>query len=72
MSLRTRGPQTTQPIELWTYSFPLTQDEQQRLAKELRVVPPLLEQARENLVGDARDLWVAGTENLRRQEKKIG
>jgi hypothetical protein len=31
----------------------------------------LLEQARENLVGNARDLWVAGTENLRRQEKKL-
>lgn len=65
------GPTNHATIELWTYSFPLTQDEQQRLAKELRVVPPLLEQARENLVGDARDLWVAGTENLRRQEKKL-
>jgi len=65
------GPTNHATIELWTYSFPLTQDEQRRLAKELRVVPPLLEQARENLVGNARDLWVAGTENLRRQEKRL-
>ena len=66
------GPTNHATIELWTYSFPLTQDEQRRMAKELAVVPPLLEQAKENLVGNARDLWVAGTENLRRQEKKTG
>ena len=65
------GPTNHATLELWTYDFPLTQDEQRRLTKELRVVPPLLEQARENLVGNARDLWVAGTENLRRQEKKL-
>lgn len=66
------GPTNHATIELWTYSFPLTQDEQRRMAKELAVVPPLLEQAKENLVGNARDLWVAGTENLRRQEKRLG
>ena len=65
------GPTNHATIELWAYSFPLTQDEQQRMAKELRIVPPLLKQARENLVGNARDLWVAGTENLRRQEKRL-
>jgi len=65
------GPTNHATLELWTYDFPLTQDEQRRLTKELRVVPPLLEQARENLVGNARDLWIAGTENLRRQEKRL-
>ena len=63
------GPTNHAVLELWTYSFPLTQNEQKRLAKELRVIPPLLEQARENLTGNARDLWVAGTENFRVQEK---
>ena len=65
------GPTNHAVLELWTYRFPLTQDEQWRLAKELRVIPPLLEQAKENLTGNARDLWVAGTENLRQQEKKL-
>ena len=65
------GPTNHAVLEFWTYRFPLTQDEQRRLAKELRVVPPLLEQAKENLTGNARDLWVAGTENLRQQEKKL-
>jgi len=66
------GPTNHATLELWTYDFPLTQDEQRRLTKELRVVPPLLEQARENLVGNARDLWIAGTENLSTPRKKIG
>ena len=65
------GPTNHAVLELWTYRFPLTQDEQRRLAKELRVIPPLLEQAKENLTGNARDLWIAGTENLRQQEKKL-
>ncbi len=65
------GPTNHAVLELWTYRFPLTRDEQRRLAKELRVIPPLLEQAKENLTGNARDLWVAGTENLRQQEKKL-
>ena len=65
------GPTNHAVLELWTYRFPLTQDEQRRLAKELRVIPPLLEQAKENLTGNARDLWVAGTENFRQQEKKL-
>ena len=65
------GPTNHAVLELWTYRFPLTQDEQRRLAKELRVVPLLLGQAKENLTGNARDLWVAGTENLRQQEKKL-
>ena len=65
------GPTNHAVLELWNSRFPLTRDEQRRLAKELRVIPPLLEQAKENLTGNARDLWVAGTENLRQQEKKL-
>jgi hypothetical protein len=45
----------------------LDQDAAARLADELAVVPPLLAQARENLVGEARELWEAGIGNLRRQ-----
>ena len=65
------GPTNHATLELWTYSFPLTKKEQWRLAKELRVIPPLLEQAKNNLTGNARDLWVAGTENFRQQEKRL-
>ncbi len=54
-------------VELWTYEFPLSRDAEARLARELAIVPPLLAQARGNLTGDARDLWITGTGTMRGQ-----
>ena len=62
------GPTNHAAIELWTYSFPLTSAAEAKLTRELRTVPPLLTQARRNLVGDARDLWVAGVRPIKRQD----
>ena len=61
------GPTHHALVELWTYEFPLSEDEQQRLASELAVIPPLTEQAKINLTGNARDLWVTGIRDIRRQ-----
>lgn len=61
------GPAHHDLVELWTYSFPLSRSEQQRLARELAIVPPLLRQARLNLTGNARDLWITGTGTMRNQ-----
>ncbi len=73
------GPTHHAVVELWTYEFPLSDDEEQRLIKELGVIPPLMTQARKNLTGNARDLWVTGIrdirddlENLERLEDRIG
>ncbi len=64
--------------EIWTYSFPLSPEAEAKLAAELRPIPPLLAQARLNLVGDAHDLWITGTgsleaqaDNLAELEKKV-
>ena len=65
------GPTNHAVLELWTYSFPLTKKEKERLTKELSVIPPLLKQARKNLTGNAKDLWVAGIKNLEKQEKVL-
>ena len=65
------GPTHHALVELWTYSFPLSEKEAARLARELGGIPPLLEQARKNLTGDARDLWLAGTETLRQQSRDL-
>ena len=43
------GPFVNGWIDVWTYDFPLTPEAAARLAGRLRVIPPLLEQARENL-----------------------
>jgi len=65
------GPTHHNLLELWTYDFPLSDSEQQRLQKDLEVIPPLLSQARENLTGNARDLWLSGIYNLRQQGKDL-
>ncbi len=54
-------------IEVWTYSFPLSRQDEARLAGELRPIPAFLSQARENLTGNARDLWTTGIGTMRGQ-----
>ncbi len=65
------GPSHHAILELWTYEFPLSPDEEARLIGDLRVIPPLLEQARGNLTGNARDLWTAGIKNIRDQRTNL-
>ena len=61
------GPTHHALVELWTYSFPLTTAAEAKLAGELRTIAPLLAQARLNLVGNARELWISGIGNMRDQ-----
>jgi hypothetical protein len=65
------GPTHHAVVELWTYEFPLSDAEEQRLISELGTIPPLMRQARKNLTGNARDLWVAGIRNIRRQAANL-
>lgn len=65
------GPTHHNLLELWTYEFPLAEAEQQRLRDELRVIPPLLVQARGNLTGEASDLWVSGIYNMLQQVEDL-
>jgi hypothetical protein len=61
------GPENHASIDLWTYVFPLDASAQARLTRELRTIPPLLTQARLNLTGNARELWVVGIGTMRKQ-----
>ncbi len=54
-------------IDVWKYSFPLSAESEARLAAALGVIPPLHEQAKGNLTGNARDLWVTGAGTIRKQ-----
>jgi hypothetical protein len=54
-------------IDLWTYRFPLSREDEARLARALATIPPLLAQARGNLTGNAHDLWVTGAGTMRGQ-----
>ena len=61
------GPTHHAITELWTYSFPLSTEERDRLIKDLKVIPPLNEQAKQNLTGNAKDLWITGIRNIKTQ-----
>ena len=54
------GPFVHGWIDTWTYDYPLSRDDAAELADRIGTIPALLEQARGNLTGDARDLWMAG------------
>ncbi len=65
------GPTHHGLAEIWTYSFPLSSAAEAKLAAELRPIPSLLAQARLNLVGNARDLWLTGTGTMRDQAANL-
>ena len=59
-------------VELWKYAFPLDASSVAEIGAGLRVIPGLLDQARRNLVGTKRDLWVFGADRLRQQSVDLG
>jgi hypothetical protein len=65
------GPTHHATVELWTYRFPLDRAAAARMGAELATVAPLLAQARDNLRGDARDLWLGGIHTLEGQVKAL-
>ena len=65
------GPTHHGTTELWTYNFPLESEERTRLLSDLSVIPPLNEQAKTNLIGNAKDLWVAGIRDIKRQSANL-
>ncbi len=65
------GPVCHAAIELWEYAFPLSAGDEKKLAAQLNVIRPLLEQARINLTGNARDLWIEGINNIKQQASDL-
>lgn len=65
------GPTHHMPMEVWTYAFPLSTTEKDRLLNDLQVIPPLNAQAQLNLTGNAKDLWIAGIRDIRSQSESL-
>ena len=61
------GPVIAGAIELWRWSFPLDAEALETVRTGLAAAPALLAAARENLTGDARDLWRVGIRSARGQ-----
>lgn len=60
------GPFAFGAVELWTLRSP---EEAGRFLPQLQAIPGLLDQARKNLTGDARDLFVHGIGALKDQRR---
>ena len=61
------GPVNHALLEYWQYSLPLNKDSIKKITKELNVISPFLVQARKNLTGNAKDLWIAGIRDIQSQ-----
>ncbi len=65
------GPTHHGITELWTYEFPLDKESSQKLIADLKVIPAINEQAKINLTGNAKDLWIAGIRDIKDQAKNL-
>ena len=65
------GPWACGAVELWSYTFPLSPKDAEQVAARIHAIPSLLEQAKPNLVGNGRDLWIFGTRTVRRQSADL-
>jgi hypothetical protein len=65
------GPHAYGAVEIWRYTFPLSAERAAEMDAAIRNIPKLLEQARKNLVGKGRDLWIYGTKDVRDQSSSL-
>lgn len=65
------GPLIHGAIDLWTYALPLSDADAEALTARIGAIPALLDQARRNLTGDARDLWMAGFRSFAAQSADL-
>ena len=65
------GPFARGAVELWTYQFPLAPERAATMNPGIRAIPGLLAQAKTNLTGNGRDLWVYGAKSIRQQSADL-
>ncbi len=65
------GPSHAAILDIWKYFFPLTSERKEKLLTQLRVIAPLNAQAKINLTGNAKDLWIAGIRDIKTQSKDL-
>lgn len=65
------GPTIHTAIDTWMYDLPLSDSDAGELVARLNTIAPLYESARENLTGNARDLWLAGIYVLGQQPEAL-
>ena len=65
------GPTHHAILDVWKYSFPLDKEHRTKLITALQVIPSINEQAKLNLTGNAKDLWIAGIRDIQTQSENL-
>jgi hypothetical protein len=65
------GPTIFGNIEYAYFQKPLQADDAASITQRLKTIEPLYEQAKKNLTGNARDLWVTGIRSIRGQSEDL-
>jgi hypothetical protein len=65
------GPFAYGAVELWSYEFPLSPESAAKIAHGIRAIPGLLVQAKGNLTGNGRDLWIYGAKAIHQQSADL-
>lgn len=61
------GPTHHSVLEVWQYKFPLSKEKRNEFIAQLHVIPSLNTQAKTNLTGNAKDLWITGIRDIQNQ-----
>ncbi|HEY9117042.1 MAG TPA: hypothetical protein VIN11_04400, partial [Roseivirga sp.] len=61
------GPTNHGTVEVWTYEFPLNAEQRELFLNGIQSIPAFNDQAKINLTGNAKDLWIAGIRDIKTQ-----
>jgi len=65
------GPTHHGVVEVWQYSFPLEAAKSGEFLEKIKAVSSLNTQAKENLTGNAKELWAAGIPTISQQVQDL-
>lgn len=65
------GPTHHGITEVWMYTFPLDKASREKFLADIQVIVSINTQAKINLVGNAKDLWIAGIRDIQGQVKNL-
>ena len=65
------GPTHHMVTDVWKYNFPLTANDRKAFISSLKGIAALNNQAKINLTGNAKELWIAGIRDIRTQSDDL-
>lgn len=65
------GPTHAAILDVWKYQFPLAGESLENFKNAISVIPTLNNQAKINLIGNAKDLWIAGIRDIKSQNRDL-